>query len=221
MRVIVLAAGHGLGLDGYNKLLIKDPLNGKTVIENFREVFPSSQITVVVGYNAISIMNQYPELHYVYNESWSHTNNSYSLALALDDNPCFVVSSDIFIERATVERLQQAPADTVLTANRANRTLSSLNCIVAGEKISEIYQGNLRDPSNPEAVGVYKISSVPVLRKWKERCMQYTNLFAGQNLPIDSEFPIYSTSLNNDRFREVNTPLDYIKMLEEWHQAKG
>ena len=37
MRVIILAAGQAVQLDGYNKLLIKDPANneiGKIIIKN-------------------------------------------------------------------------------------------------------------------------------------------------------------------------------------------
>ena len=81
--------------------------------------------------------------------------------------------------------------------------------------ISEVYEGKLRDINDPEAVGIYKITSSSILRSWKKKCIENKNLFIGQNLPFQlSDTPIESFDIGDFRFDEVNNPLDYIKLLE-------
>ena len=57
MRVIILAAGQDCQLDGYNKLLIKDPESGDSVLDKYIEAFNGFNITVV-GYRAINVMHE-------------------------------------------------------------------------------------------------------------------------------------------------------------------
>lgn len=212
MQVIVLAAGHGHQLDGYNKLLIRDPFSDKTIIEQFIDIFKEENLKIVVGYRAINVMNRYPNLEYVYNSNWSHTNNSYSLGLALNTEPSLVVSSDIIFDPKLLRLLDQYE-NAVVTSNTVSRTLTSLNCSVKGDRIDEIYQGSLRNQDNPEAVGIYKVSCKDILSIWKNNCLKFTNLFAGQNLPLNGEKNIYNINVDGFRFDEINTPLDYMRLL--------
>jgi choline kinase len=215
MRVIVLAAGQGFDLDGMNKILIRDPRDGKTIFEKYREIFNGLPMTVVVGYRAVNIMNQYPDADYVYNRDWKVTSNSHSLALTLTEEPCYVLSSDLIFEKDCIERLREGPADCVLTDNRASRGLSALNCSLESDRLDEVYSGPVRSPQDPEAIGVFKITTPAILRQWKKNCLQYGNLFVAQNLPARAESPIYSVSKGPSRFFEVNTPLDYIRLLQD------
>jgi len=83
MRAIILAAGEGFLLDGMVKCLVRAPHDGRPLLERMIDGFARHQITVVVGYRAVDVMQQYPDLDYVYNADWATTNNSYSLGLAL------------------------------------------------------------------------------------------------------------------------------------------
>ncbi len=87
MKIIVLDAGDAYELDGFNKLLIKNPKNKKTILEHYEEYFFNKKIEIVVGYKAIEVMNQYPNFDYIYNAKWHTTSSSYSLALALKKTP--------------------------------------------------------------------------------------------------------------------------------------
>jgi len=215
LRVIVLAAGQGFQLDGFNKLLIKDPRDGRTIMEKLEENFAGMSLTVVVGYRAIAVMHRYPHLDYVHNADWAVTNNAYSLALALDESPTYVVSCDLLFEPGLIERLQNGPDNAVLTQKRDSRTLSALNCDCEDDgTVRSIYQGPLRDAGDPEAIGVYKLSDRALLKEWRRRCFEYTNLFAGQNLPLDGA-SVHSIDVGGDRFEEVNTPDDYIRLLKK------
>jgi choline kinase len=214
MRAIILAAGQGFQLDGCVKLLIKDPLSGKTIIEQLITIFGKENLTIVVGYKAIEIIQRYPFLNYIYNPDWNITNNSYSLALALDEKPCYVLSSDLIISKEIILKLDNASPDCVLTANNENRSLTALNCSVdENKKIDKIYQGPRSNSNDPEAVGVYKISNSLILQKWKKNCFKHNNLFVGQNLPFAIE-PIYSLDKGNHRLSEINTVLDMLNIID-------
>ena len=214
MRIIILAAGQGLQLDGYNKLLIRNPETGERIIDQYIRIFKNSRITIVVGYKAIEIMQRYPNLHYVYNPDWKMTNNSYSLSLALNDESCYVLSSDFFIDAEIIKLLENAEPNCVLTENRDNRQLNSLNCsILENRQIAEVYQGAVRKKEDPEAIGIYKISDKQLLREWKKKCIQHSNLFAGQNLNFDI-CPIYSVDKGKYRFNEINNVMDYMRLLK-------
>lgn len=214
MRVIVLAAGQGFQLDGFNKLLIRDPVDNKLIIEKYREAFDGMDLSIVLGYRAINVMNKYPDFDYVYNSDWAVTNNSYSLNLSLNDEPCYVISGDLFIEPELVTMLENYGPNLVLTKNRESRSLSALNVSTDNNGyIQELYQGKLRKPNDPEAIGIYKISSPEILKKWRRNCREYGNLFAGQNLPYDLKTPVVNVDIQGHRLDEINTPMDYIRLL--------
>lgn len=212
-RTIVLAAGKSLQLDGASKALIRHPTTGRTVLDYVVDAFRDTEITVVVGYRAIQIMQAYPELRYVHNPDWALTNNAMSLGLALDDRSTYVVSGDIFVGRELVERLDQAPADLALTSPREKRALSAIHCVVERGVVRETYQGPVRSMDHPESVGLFKVSSVELLREWRLRALRRTNLFAGQLLPCEHG-EIASVSLESELFFEINTPSDYIELMD-------
>jgi len=185
-------------------------------MEHYLELFDYREITMVVGYRAINIMHRYPKLHYVFNSQWSITNNSYSLGLALNDEPCFVVSSDMFIDKEIFKMMEDAEANCVLTENSEERVLASLNCSLEDRKITEIYLGEVRTRQDPEAVGVYKITDSNLLSIWRHNCLRHTNLYQGQNLPLNEEAPVYSVDIRKYNLDEINTPLDYIKLIDKY-----
>lgn len=215
MRVIVLAAGQGYQLDGFNKLLIKHPIDGKRIIDRYLEAFNGKDITFVVGYRAINVMHNYPHLDYVYNDSWGVTNNSYSLSLAISDEPCYVVSGDLLFDSKLISELDSAASNLIVTQMRDNRTLSAINVAVNEKKIiNEAYQGKLRSENHPEAIGIFKISDPRLLIAWKRNCIEYGNLFAGQNIPFETEVDIVSHDSSNYKIDEVNTVMDYMRLLK-------
>ena len=213
MRAIILAAGQGFKLDGCNKLLLKDPKNGEMIIDQYIRFFKGMDITVVVGYKAIEIIQLYPNLDYVYNSDWQITNNSYSLGLALNDDPCLVISADLFTDEKLINELINYESNCLLTENKENRELNSLNCALNDDgQIGELYQGPRRNNDDPEAMGVYKINDKEILRLWKKYCLNHPNLFCGQNLRLDIS-PVYSYSIGNFRLDEVNTVYDYLRII--------
>ena len=215
MRVIVLAAGQGYQLDGFNKLLIKHPEEGSRIIERYQEAFRGKDMTIVLGYRAINVMHNYPDLDYIYNGDWAVTNNSYSLSMAISDEPCYVISGDLFFDPKLITELDEAGPNLVATQMRENRTLSAVN-VSATENgvIDEVYQGKLRNMQHPEAIGIFKISDPKLLSAWKRNCLEYGNLFVGQNIPFEDGVDVISHDVSGYKIDEVNTPMDYLRILE-------
>jgi len=218
-QAIILAAGRGHQVDGMAKVLIRHPATGRTILQHAVEAFAGKRVVVVVGFRAVQIMESAPQLDYVVNQDWALTNNAMSLGLALDGEPTYVVSGDMFFDRALVEHLDAGEPDLVLTELRENRTLSAIHCVLRPDQsIAETYQGPIRDVSHPEAIGLFKISDPAILGRWKRVCVQHGNLFVGQTLPCD-QAPVRSAPLGEHGFFEVNTPADYLRLMERSRRA--
>lgn len=216
MRAIILAAGQDIVLDGMIKCLIRHPIDGKTILEHAAFAFEGMEVTVVVGYRAIEIIQMFPRFTYVFNEEWAVTNSAYSLGLALDQNPCFVASGDLLFEHSLIAAMEAGPANLALTSARENRGLTAINSICRKERLIETYMGPLRDPDHDELLGVYKISDPQLLRRWTTDCLQHSNLFNGQTLPVgESGTPIHRIRLSEkDFFHEINTVADYLRLVK-------
>ena len=182
MRVIILAAGQAVQLDGYNKLLIKDPESGDSVLDKYIEAFNGFNITVVLGYRAINVMHEFPYLDYIYNSEWAVSNSSYSLSLALNQDPCFVINGDFFIEPELISAMQNSDPDIIATLPRESRASNALNVSLDENNVIDIYQGKLKEASDPEAIGIYKITSQEILEAWRYNCINHSDLYVGQNL---------------------------------------
>lgn len=212
-RVVILAAGKSLQLDGINKVLIRHPDDGRTILDYMIDAFDGKEITVVVGFNAIQIMQEYPQLNYVVNPNWALTNNAMSLGLALNDKASYIVPGDIFITKSLIERLDEEVPDIALTRMTENRVASSIHCIVDESGfVTEIYQGSVHSSAHPETTGIFKVSDASALRAWRKQCSLHANLFAGQLLPHTS-IPIKSVDIQGDQIWEINTPVDYLNLI--------
>ncbi len=213
-KAIILAAGRGNQADGIAKTLIRHPVSGKTILDHAIEAFAGKRIVVVVGFRAIQIMESHPEVDYVINHEWAITNNAMSLGLALDDEPAYVVSGDIFFDPELIRRLDGLGPDIVLTENRENRTLTAIHCVLREDRsVASTYQGPVQDMAHPEAIGLFKVSATNVLRQWKRLCIKHGNLFVGQTIPCqDSQ--IFAVDKGNAVFDEINTPADYWRLIE-------
>jgi len=216
MKLIILDAGDAFELDGFNKLLIRHPKEKKTIVELYKDLFEVEKIEIVVGYKAIEIMNHYPEFDYIYNKKWQVTASGYSLSLALDDEPCYVVPSDYIVDKETIELMSEFE-NCALIKQTENRRQRSLNVnLTNDEKINKVYKGSSRN-NDPELLGIFKISDKKLLREWKKNCVLNSQGYAGENLPLLEGKEINCIHASDDTI-EINTPEDYIGFLRRINQ---
>lgn len=219
MRLIILAAGQGFKLDGYNKILLTDPRTGEPLLTRYRSMFPDWDITVVVGFKAIRVMSAYPQLHYVYNDRWSMTGNSYSLSLALDERPSVVMSSDLFFDDELAGLVRDAPANAVFGMRSENKQPNTVRVATDGATVSQLYSGDPRDHAHPESLGIFKVSDPDLLLEWKRRCARECTVFAAHNLPVDRA-PLAYVDKGDAFFHEVNSHFDYLALLERHRRSR-
>ena len=97
-------------------------------------------------------MHEYPYLDYIYNSEWAVSNSSYSLSLALNQDPCFVINGDFFIEPELISAMQNSDPDIIATLPRESRASNALNVSLDENNVIDIYQGKLKEAPDPEAI---------------------------------------------------------------------
>ncbi len=221
-HAIILTAGKSLYLDGKNKVLIRHPLTRETIMDSLISAFSGKKITVVVGFGALQVMEDYPQLDYIINDRWATTNNAMSLGLALSKvtEPTYVVSGDMFFDRDLITAMDKGPANLVLTENRENRTLTSIHCELDEEGVvQETYLGPIRSAHHPETAGLFKVSDERLRDSWHKQSLRHGNLFIAQTLPCHQESVFKAFDLGRHYFREVNSIADYWRLIEEGRSA--
>lgn len=221
MRAIFLAAGRGYQVDGLNKTLIRVPWSGQPILHHLVEAVRPyvDDITVVVGYNPIAVMQAFPDLRYVHNAQWATGGSAQSLALALDDRPALVCSADLILDAEHVGRLVRTGGDALLVEPRELRTASAVHCALddAGH-VTALYDGQLRDPAHPEAVGVACVRDAALLAAWRRACREHPGRFASAVLPTGVA-PLTALEVPARPVFDINTPDDYIRLLDH-HRAR-
>lgn len=158
MKVVILAAGLGTRLG----TLIPKPLtslkNEKTIldyqIERLRKVVGMHNIIVIVGYKKELIMEEVPDVMFVYNHAFTQNNTGKSLLTALRkvDDDVIWMNGDVFFEEAAIELLADSEHSAMLVDTK--------KCGDEEIKYTLDEQGNIVDLSKEvqngqgEAVGV-------------------------------------------------------------------
>ena len=115
-------------------------------------------------------MSKYPDFQYAYNSKWKETGNSYSLALALNNTPSVVISSDLFISQKAVDALLSTESNSVLIKNQENKRFKGLACNIQNGKIEYIVPIK-KGVEGPELCGVFKIIDYNLLQKVEEELL--------------------------------------------------
>lgn len=213
MRLIILSAGDSFELDGFNKLLINNPISGKTIVEQYEAIFEPSEITVVVGYKAMEIMNRYPNFNYIYNKKWQTTGSAYSLSLALDEKPSIIIESDFFIDEKLKEEFAENDEFVVLKKSESKSLTSFKALINEDNQITGVYSGKSKN-NDPELLGLFKVSNIETLRKWKKNGIQNPHQYIGESFPYE-ESSIPYLEVSGKSITEINTPTDFINFISK------
>tara|TARA_B100001059_G_C17823701_1_gene579986 strand:- start:292 stop:945 length:654 start_codon:yes stop_codon:yes gene_type:complete len=212
MKLIILAAGDSYELDGFNKLTIKHPKYNMSIIDIYKKIFNVNHIQVVVGFRAMNIMNDYPDFDYIINNKWQTTGSAYSLSLALDKNPSYIISSDFILNPQLDNIFNSDNQDVVYVKKSESKRLTSLKCKVNNDIIENIYRGKSKNMNDYEILGIFKITDPDILYNWKIKSINNPTMYAGETLIMDN-FNLSYEIIDEDIITEINTPLDYINFL--------
>ena len=113
MKIIILAAGIGSRLGNPFPKPLTPLKNGKSIMQrqmdSITTYFDINDITTVVGFKKNLIMEQFPEVNYVYNPFFDTTNTSKSLLRALKKhrgNSILWFNGDVVFDPQLVSLLQ-------------------------------------------------------------------------------------------------------------------
>ena len=212
MKLIILAAGDSYELDGFNKLTIKHPKYNMSIIDIYKKIFNVNHIQVVVGFRAMNIMNDYPDFDYIINNKWQTTGSAYSLSLALDKNPSYIISSDFILNPQLDNIFNSDNQNVVFVKKSESKRLTSLKCKVNNDIIENIYRGKSKNMNDYEILGIFKITDPDILYNWKIKSINNPTMYAGETLIMDN-FNLSYEIIDEDIITEINTPLDYINFL--------
>jgi choline kinase len=217
MKLIILAAGDSYELDGFNKLTIKHPKYNMSIIDIYKKIFNVNHIQVVVGFRAMNIMNDYPDFDYILNNKWQTTGSAYSLSLALDENPSYIISSDFILNPQLDQIFNSDNQNVVYVKKPESKRLTSLKCKVNNDIIENIYRGKSKNMNDYEILGIFKITDPDILYNWKIKSINNPTMYAGETLIMDN-FDLSYKIIDEDIITEINTPLDYINFLNRINQ---
>ncbi len=212
-KAIILAAGESYDTqDIFPKILLKDPITKKTILDNFLDHYGNNSL-FVLGFRSLSILNAYPDINVVLNHSWSTTKSAHSLALAVECLPSNqivdIYSGDYFIENKFFNEFQSNISDNLIVASyREDRSPKACNLVIKDNKVFSKYSGKILDAKHPESLGIIR-TSVSNIKNWLlSHSNNYRSLYSTDIIPdkylenfnifIDDEFQIYEINNSND-----------------------
>jgi L-glutamine-phosphate cytidylyltransferase len=167
MRIVILAAGVGSRLGTPFPKPLTQLRDGRSILqgqlENLATRFDPSTVSIVVGFKKEMIMEEFPDVSYIYNQYFGETNTSKSLLKALKltgSEPVLWLNGDVVFERALLDDLEPNL--------RAGRSFVAVNTESVGEeevKYAVDQSGFIRSLSKQapeplgEAVGINFVSA--------------------------------------------------------------
>ena len=133
MRIVLLAAGVGSRLGNPDPKPLTPLTSGENILGRaarlLSQAFHEDYLVAVVGYKKDLIMEQFPDLLYVYNRDYGNTNTSKSLLRALvltKDEPVLWLNGDVVFDAAVLE--------LVISTIAQDRSFVCVNTASVGEE---------------------------------------------------------------------------------------
>jgi len=215
MKIVILAAGIGSRLGNpFPKPLT--PLNsGKTImqnqVDNLSACFNADDINLIVGFKKELIMEEFPDLTYIYNPVFDQTNTSKSLLRGLKKckgNGVLWLNGDVVFEEKVLDKLKPY-------IDKDESFVAVNNSAVAEEEVKYTVNENgyINEISKTvknalgEAVGINYISSndVNTLIAYLEKCGDNDYFERGIEMAIEAnELQILPVNISEFMCMEVD-----------------
>ncbi len=176
ISVVILSAGFGLRLKNNKPKALVTVAGEKTILdyqlEKLTKYIPEDNISIVVGYKKELIMEQHPELTFIYNEKFSQTNTAKSLLKALEkvnNGDVLWLNGDVIFDEGLLSKI----INKSISAGKSCILVDDKRCGEEEVKYDVNSEGSIRfiskEVQNPngEALGINLVleKDVPMLIK--------------------------------------------------------
>jgi choline kinase len=220
MKLLILAAGASKDFQGMNRLLIViDQKTGKTILDQYIEVFNPTEVTIIIGANSADLIMKYPDFNYVYNQSWDRFRSASSLALApYFEGPVAVIPCDLIFQSGLVPIIRSklgASKNFVFVWDNENILPRSIcmKCNNEG-KIVEIMRERNDYTNTFVCTGLFILNDPDTLSKWRYKASRDVDAFFAQSYPLETA-ELFTSIISQREIVELNTINDYLKFLTE------
>ena len=224
MRAIILAAGIGSRLGNPRPKPLTQLSNGEMIMERqidaLQKFMSIDDILVVIGFKKDLIMEEFPDLTYIFNNIYDRTNTSKSLLRALKkvrSDDVIWLNGDVVFDSEVLARLVKSET-SCMPVNTASVGEEEVKYTVAED-------GSIKEVSKTvtnalgESVGANKIigQDIPLLIEMLKRCNDDDYFERGIEFAIDEGLKIYPVDVSDILCIEV----DFAEDLEKANKELG
>lgn len=226
MKVIILAAGKGSRLGDPHLPKPLTPLgNGKSILahqlENLSPHISLDRVILVVGYHKEKIMEQFPDLLFVYNPDFAKENTSKSLLRALrkvDEDLLWLNGDVVFHPTILAELLKSKKSCMVVNEGPVGEEEVKYLANTEG-KILEVSK-HVQQPQG-EALGInfFKAQDLGVLRQMLGICKENDYFEKGIELAIQQGLDVRPHIIDSSYCTEIDFPEDLARanqLMQRW-----
>ena len=226
MKAVILAAGIGSRLGNPRPKPLTRLSNGECIMERqihyLQSHIPEDDILVVVGFKKDLIMEEFPNLAFVFNNLYDRTNTSKSLLRALKKSRAEDViwlNGDVVFDPKALERVVKSETSCMAVntssvgEEEVKYTVSADGSILEVSKILENALG--------ESVGINKIVArdIPLLIEMLERCEDSDYFERGIEYAIENGLKIFPVDVSDILCIEIDFTEDLEKANSELDKA--
>lgn len=218
MKAIILAAGIGSRLGNPRPKPLTRLSNGELIMERqvkyLKQVVSLDDILVVIGFKKDLIMEEFPDLTYVFNNVYDRTNTSKSLLRALRKvrtHDVIWLNGDVVFDVQVLNRIIESPA-SAMAVNTASVGEEEVKYTVGADgainQVSKIVENALG-----ESVGINKIiaADIPLFIEMLETCADDDYFERGLEFAIGRGLKMYPVDVSDILCIEV----DFTEDLEQ------
>jgi choline kinase len=197
VRIVLLAAGVGSRLGNPDPKPLTPLSNGESIIGRATRLlaksFHEDYLVAVVGYKKDLIMEQFPDLLYVYNRDYGNTNTSKSLLRALvltKDEPVLWLNGDVVFDEAVLDLVTRSIAQdrSFVCVNTAKVGEEEVKYDIDPDGYIQSISKQVQAPLG-EAVGINYVTAAdkPVLIRRLRECAEQDYFERGLELAIERD----------------------------------
>lgn len=226
MKAVILAAGIGSRLGNPKPKPLTRLSNGERIMERqtqyLQTIISEDDILVVVGFKKDLIMEEFPNLTFVFNNLYDRTNTSKSLLRALkkaQDEDVIWLNGDVVFDFKALERVARSET-SCMAVNTSSVGDEEVKYTVAQDGAIQEVSKTVENALG-ESVGINKVvaKDIPLFIDMLERCDEDDYFERGIEFAIEEGLKIFPVDVSDILCIEIDFTEDLEKANSELDKA--